>query len=341
MLWFILGVVIALNLVFTYTNGFQDSSSVSASSISSRSLGKVQAIAILIVFEFLGALLGGSAVANTINSITSWPDDPSILPVLASALIGACLWNVFTRVIKVPSSSTHALVGGILGAVCAGSGDTRFVVWGFPPNGMPTGVYKVLLSLFVSPILGFFAGYIVQKILLFALSRATWRINKILKRLHYVTIALLSFGHGANDTQKSMGVILLALSAVGLPKHSDIPVWVRLMAGAAMVIGVAAMVPGIIRKVGAIYRLRPVHSFASQLSSAATIISGSILGGPVAASQVIASSVMGVGTADRIKGVHWIVAKDMLMAWFLTIPCAGALSGAIYLLALRYVPLDK
>lgn len=339
MLWFVLGMVIAINLVFTYTNGFQDSSSVSASAISSRSLGRVQAIAILITFEFLGALLGGSAVANTINSITSWPDGPSILPILASALTGACVWNLFTRAIKVPSSSTHALVGGILGAVFAGSGDARYVVWGYPPVGAPTGVYKILLSLFISPILGFFAGYLVQKFLLALLARASWKVNKILKRLHYVTIALVAFGHGANDTQKSMGVILLGLSAVGLPKHSAIPIWVRLLVGSAMVLGVAAMVPGIIRKVGAIYRLRPVHSFASQLSSAATIITGSLLGGPVAASQVIASSVLGVGTADRIKGVHWIVAKDMLMAWFLTIPCAGLLSGVIYILVFRHLSL--
>lgn len=341
MLWFVLGVVIALNLAFTYTNGFQDSSSVSATAVSSRSLGKIQAIAILIVFEFLGALLGGSAVANTINSITSWPDGPSILPIVASALVGGGAWNLFTRAIKVPSSSTHALVGGILGAVCAGSGDARFVVWGYPPAGAPTGVYKVLLSLFLSPLLGFIAGYLVQKILSIVLARASWKANKVLKRLHYLTIALVAFGHGANDTQKSMGIILLALSAVGLPKHSEIPMWVRILVGGAMVLGVAAMVPGIIKRVGAIYRLRPMHSLASQLSSAATIISGSLLGGPVAASQVIASSVMGVGTADRIKGVHWIVAKDMLMAWFFTIPAAAALSGTLYLLAFSHVSLSR
>lgn len=324
--------VLLLCLTFTYTNGFQDGSSVAASAIGSRALTPMQTACLVCTFEFLGALLGGSAVADAIHSITSWPARPDLLPVLASGLAAAVLWNFITKLLKVPSSSTHALVGGILGAVYAASGDTRYIVWG-APNAIvnSTGVWKVVLSLFISPLLGFIGGSIVLILSIFVLMRATTRVNHRLKQLQWITTAAMAFGHGANDTQKAMGIITLALAAAGLSDDHGIPLWVRVITGLVMAFGVASMVPGIVRRVGSgIYNLRPLHGLVTQIASAGILVTGSATGGPVSATQVISSCVMGVGFAARRKGVHWLVANQMFMAWFLTIPCAALVACLIH-----------
>jgi inorganic phosphate transporter, PiT family len=329
----VLVAVILLALTFTYTNGFQDGSSVCATAIGCRALSPLQAIALVCAFEFLGALLGGSSVAYTIQSITDWQAGTAMVSILASGLIAAVTWNYVTRLLKLPSSSTHALVGGILGAIFAATGDTRHIVWGTVPDLFhATGVAKIALSLFVSPVVGFAAGFILLQIANFCLRGATTHVNKPIKQIQWLTVALLAFGHGANDTQKAMGVIVLALNSLGyFGPHGEIPLWARLVTGAAMAVGVASLVPGIVRRVGSgIYRLRPLHGLATQVSSAGILMVASLTGGPVSATQVISSSVMGVGTADRIKGVHWLVAKDMLLAWFLTIPCSAAVAALIY-----------
>lgn len=339
--YFELTVIILLGCTFSYTNGFQDGSSVSAGPIASRSLTPVQAVLLTALFEYLGALLGGSSVANSISGITSFPRGYSFLPVLAVALVSAISWNFFTRLIKVPSSSTHALVGGLIGALYGTSGDFRYVIfgdWGYLIHA--SGVVKVLITLFMSPLIGFFAGWFCLKLLLLLLSGATARMHKVLRRLQWLVVPILAFGHGANDTQKVMGLLVLALacspdngyatSCFTAGHISSIPLWVRLLVGFAMVSGVVAMAPGIVKRVGSgIYKQRGVHSFVSELASAVVVSVGSATGGPVSASQVIASTVMGVGYAARRKGVHWLVAREMFMAWFLTIPCSGLLAYTI------------
>lgn len=328
-----LALVIILSLVYTYTNGFQDGSSVAASAIACRALTKFQAIALVTLFEILGALFGGSAVANTIGAITSWPAKPSLLPVLATGLFAAISWNYITRLLKVPSSSTHALVGGIIGAVVASSGSWKYIVWGTPDHLIhPTGVWKVVLSLFLSPLIGFTAGYCLFLLSVMVLLKASTRVNVVLKKAQWMLVAALAFGHGANDTQKAMGVVVLALNASSVSHDGSVPIWVRIIIGIAMGCGIVSLVPGIVRRVGNIYRMRPIHGFVTELASAAVVVTGSAVGGPVSASQVIASTVMGVGTAQRRKGVHWLIARDMVMAWFLTIPCSGLLAGAISLI---------
>jgi PiT family inorganic phosphate transporter len=331
--------VIFLSLLFTYTNGFQDGSSVAAGAISCRAMSKLHVIVLCAICEFSGAMLGGSAVAKSIGALTSWPDDMSILPVLASALFAAILWNYITKIIKVPSSSTHALVGGILGALYAGGHSFKYVIWGDPGYLIhPTGVYKVVISLFASPVLGFAAGYLFYKIVMFALSRATTRVNKPLRGLQWITVALLAFGHGANDTQKAMGIVLLALSAVTHGGITEIPLWVRIISGLAMACGIASLVPGIVKRVGGgIYKMRPLHGFVTEASSAIIVMVGSATGGPVSASQVIASTVMGVGTAERKKGVHWLIARDMIVAWMITIPFSGLLAYIVFELLFRFM----
>jgi PiT family inorganic phosphate transporter len=324
--------VIFLSLLFTYTNGFQDGSSVAASAIACRAMSKLQAVVLCATCEFLGAMLGGSAVSKSIAALTSWPDDLTILPILSSALLAAILWNYITKLIKVPSSSTHALVGGILGALVAAGHGFKYVIWGDLGYLIhPTGVYKVVISLFASPLLGFLAGYGLYYLMMLLLAKATTRVNKPLRWLQWITVSLLAFGHGANDTQKAMGIVVLALGAVTSGAITDIPLWVRVISGCAMSVGITSVVPGIIKRVGGgIYKLRPLHGFTTQAASAIIVLAGSATGGPVSASQVIASTVIGVGSAERRKGVHWLIARDMVVAWMITIPSAGVLGGILY-----------
>jgi PiT family inorganic phosphate transporter len=323
--------VVALGLGFTYTNGFQDGSSVAAGAISSRALTRTQAVILVAVFEFLGAMFGGSAVAGTISGITSWPAEPSLLPVLASALAGAILWNLVTKVLGVPSSSTHALVGGVLGGVLAASGGFHYIIWGSPNFVVnANGFWRVMLSLILSPLCGFAIGYILLMFAVVVLRRASSELNSALKRWQFVAVPMLAFGHGANDSQKTMGIIVLSLYAAGLGARHEVPLWVRTITAFALVLGVISLVPKIVQRVGGIYKMRPLHGLVVEASSALIVLGASATGGPLAASQVIASTVMGVGTADRRKGVHWIIAKEMVRAWFLTIPCSAALAWILF-----------
>mgnify|MGYP000358184530 CR=1 FL=1 len=324
--------------VFAYTNGFQDGSSVAASPIASRSLRLWQGVLLTAVFEFLGAVFGGSQVASAIAGITNYPRGEAFLSVLGCGLLAAVGWNFLTRLLRVPSSSTHALVGGLIGAIFASTGNFEYIVWGEVSWLHATGVCKVIATLFLSPLIGFTAGYFTLHLLQFLLSRATVRVNNALKAAQWFVLPVLAFGHGANDSQKIMGVVVLALSAASMSGHQNpfnssdsIPLWVRISIGACLTLGVVAMAPGILKRVGfGIFKQRPVHGFVSELASAVVVLVGSLTGGPVAASQVIASTVMGVGYANRRKGVHWLVATEMARAWLLTIPLSAMFAFTLF-----------
>lgn len=328
--------VIILALVFTYTNGFQDGSSVAASGIASLSMSPRQAILLVAFFEFLGAIAGGTAVAHTIRSIAAWPHNGSLLPVLMSALVAAISWNYLTRFFGIPSSSTHALVGGIVGALCS-AGGAGSIIWGEPHQlWNATGVSKVICSLLLSPLVGFVSGYLFLSMLTFLLRRATMKVRPIIQKSQWLAVSVLAFGHGANDPAKSVGVIVLALSAGGVAYLTVVPFYIKVLTGIAMVLGVVSFAHAIVRRVGTgIYKLRPLHALCAEMSSAAVVFGNSLLGGPVSASQVIASSIMGVGAGARFKGVQWLVAKDMLLAWLLTIPCSALLAAGLHSLFLQ------
>ena len=330
-------IVLVLCLVFTYTNGFQDGSSVTACGIASRAMSPLQAVYLVATFELLGALFGGSAVASTIQSITNWPEQPDLLPVLASGLISAIFWNFATRRMRIPSSSTHALVGGVVGALYAAAG-SQFIVIGRPDIFHPTGVWKVIITLFASPVVGFLAGYVLLKVANVLLLRATRKVNKPIKSLQWLTTAVLAFGHGSNDPQKSMGIIMLCLHSAGIEEGGSIPFYVRLATGLTIALGVIGLAPGIVKRVGSgIYRMKNLDGFVSELSSGGVVLVGSLTGGPVSASQVISSTVMGVGAANRAKGVQWLAAKELLVAWFMTIPCSAMLAYSVHGLFLRHL----
>lgn len=335
----LVGIVVVLSLWFTYTNGLQDGSSVTAGLIVCRVLSPVRAVILVASCELAGAIFGGSAVASTVRSITSFPEKENFLSVLAAGLTAAIGWNYLTKVLRMPSSSTHALMGGFLGSLIASSG-TRFLVWGHFDLFHPTGFAKILVSLFASPVVGFVVGYFMLNVILLMLAKATTAVNKWLKLSQTLTVGLLAFGHGANDPQKTMGIILIALHSAGYYQGDDIPFWVRLATGVSIAVGVLSLAPGIVKRVGTgIYKLKVLHGFVTEAAAGAIVVLSSASGCPVSTSQVISSTVMGVGTGEHFKDVRWLVARDILISWFLTIPCAGLFAYVIYMFPFRYLDL--
>lgn len=325
-------------LVFDYTNGFHDAANVVATVIASRAMSPAQAVALVAVFEFLGPLLGGTAVANTIGGFINLGDVPVVLSlgVLVAGLLGAICWNLLTWWWGIPSSSSHALVGGLVGAVVLAVG-VDHVQWGFGElaQGRLTGVTKVLLALVLSPVLGFVVGYLLHRLLSLIFRAARPVLNRYLRLAQYVTTAGLAFSHGANDAQKSMGILTLVLVLGGFIPKFEVPFWVMLACAMAMTAGILSGGWRIVRTLGfAVYKVRPLHALDSQLTSAAVIFSASLAGAPVSTSHVVASSIMGIGASERPRSVRLGKAGEIAATWLITLP-ASAAAGAVLLLGLR------
>lgn len=313
--------LIALAILFDFLNGVHDSSNIVATMISSRAIQPRTALIMTALAEFSGPFIFGVAVANTIGQeIVS--SKHLNMEVIISALAAAIVWNILTWVLGIPSSSSHALIGGIIGAVAIGAGWQEIQL---------AGVLKVVLTLFISPIVGFIAGIIMANIV-YALSwKATPRINGLFKRLQVVTSFGLALSHGTNDAQKTMGVITLGLLISGVQKEFVVPFWVILVCALAIALGTSVGGWQLIRTLGSkFYKIRPIHGFTAQISSAAVILAASLIGGPVSTTQVVSTSIMGVGAAERMSKVRWGVAGDIVTAWFLTIPLTGLLAAGIY-----------
>ncbi|MBI4732217.1 MAG: inorganic phosphate transporter [Chloroflexi bacterium] len=321
--------VIVLALGFDFLNGIHDSSNVVATMISSRALSPRVALGMTAVAEFSGPLIFGVAVANTIGHEFVAAEAISTQVILA-ALVSAILWNLFTWYLGFPSSSSHALIGGLVGAVVVGAG--------WKAIQLP-GIEKILIALFTSPIIGFIFGYIILKLILFLSWNATPRINGIFKRSQVVTALALALSHGANDAQKTMGIITLALLTGGYLQTFVVPLWVILLSGSMIALGTSVGGWRLIRTLGAkFYKIRPIDGFASQLASAAVILGASIAGGPVSTTQVVSSAIMGVGAAERLNKVRWGVAKEIAMAWLLTIPATALLAAGAYWIIIQFIP---
>lgn len=323
-------------LVFDYTNGFHDAANIVATVIASRAMTPAQAVIVVGVFEFLGPLLGGTAVANTVGKFVTLD---GVLPVLSLSvllcgLIGAIVWNLGTWYFGIPSSSSHALVGGLMGAVVVGVG-VDHVAWGFSEllSGRLTGIVKVLAALILSPLIGFWVGYALHRLLTALLRAATPAANRHLRFAQFFTAAGLAFSHGANDAQKSMGILTLVLLLGGFIPSFEVPFWVMLACATAMTLGILTGGWRIVRTLGfAIYRVRPIHALGSQLTSALVILSASLGGAPVSTTHIVATSIMGIGAAERPRAVRWAKAKDIATTWIITIP--GAALVAIQAFAL-------
>ncbi len=333
----LLAVVIVV--LFDYTNGFHDAANIVATVIASRAMAPAQAVLVIGAFEFLGPLLGGTAVANTIASFVDLRDLPRVmsLTVLVSGLAGAIVWNLVTWWKGIPSSSSHALVGGLVGAVLLAVGGDH-VVWGFTElatNGHLTGVTKVLLALLLSPLAGFLAGFALHRLFRLLFRAARPRINGPLRWSQYVTAAGLAFAHGANDAQKSMGILTLALLLGGHIASFQVPFWVMLACAAALTLGILSGGWRIVRTLGfAIYKVRPLHALDSQLTSASVIFSASLLGAPVSTTHVVASSIMGIGASERPREVRWGKAREIATTWLVTIPASACVGAVVYALIL-------
>ena len=324
----ILIVVILLSLCFDFLNGVHDSSNIVATMISSRAFSPRVALGTIAVAEFAGPFIFGVAVANTIGHEIVDPKTITIEVVLA-ALVSAILWNLLTWFLGFPSSSSHALVGGIIGAVTVGAGWQAIEM---------QGLWKILIPLFTSPLIGFVVGFLLLKLIIAMSWDATPRINSVFKHSQIVTGVALALSHGTNDSQKTMGVITLALVTTGYLKVFAVPIWVIVMCASMIALGTATGGWRLIRTLGGkIFKIRPVDGFTSQVTSAAVIIGASLIGGPVSTTQVVSSSIIGVGTAERANKVRWGVAQEIVTAWVLTVPASALVAAIVYWILMRFI----
>ena len=314
--------ILVLAVAFDYTNGFHDTANAVATVIGTRVLRPSVAIAMSAVLNFVGAMVGTS-VAKTISKGIVDPHAVT-LPVVAAALVAALIWNLFTWALSIPSSSSHALIGGILGAGVAAAGLGAVA---------PTVGKHVILPLVLSPPAGLLAGFLVMGLIFWLFRRVELgAVQALFSRLQVLSAAWMSFSHGLGDAQKTMGVITLALVAAGWQHTFVVPLWVKVVAALAMGLGTAGGGYRIIKTVGMrLIRMQPVHGFAAE-TAAGLIISGMArFGHPVSTTHVIASSITGVGAARRLTSVRWTVLRDILWAMVLTIPASGLIAAGIYL----------
>ena len=318
-------ILFGLALVFGFFNGFSDSKVIVATIISSRVLSPRWALFLTAVAEFCGATifgLGVAAVARTIGTGLILPGAIG-MDTLIAALGGSIIWSVVTWLFGIPSSSSHTLVGGLIGAAWVHSGLDVIQI---------AGLVKILLVLFLSPLIGLVVAYVFTKLVFFLSRNASMRINSFFKNIQIFTGIALAFSHGANDPQKPMGIIALGLLIAGVTSNFEIPIYAVLAVAAVYALGDVTGGSRLIKTVGSkFYKIRPVHGFCSQVSSALVVFGAALIGGPVSSTQVISSAVLGAGSAQRVNMVRWGVAGEMLVTWLLTIPVTGLISGGILL----------
>ncbi len=315
--------VLGLALAFDYINGFHDTANAIATSVSTRALKPQYAIVMSAIANFAGAFTG-TAVANTVGTglISSQVESQTVV---AAALLGAIVWNLVTWRLGIPSSSSHALIGGLLGAAAAAAGTGAWNVGGI--------VGKVLIPLVSSPVAGFLIGLGLMVVIFNVFRRARPRVmNDTFRRLQVVSAAFMAFSHGSNDAQKTMGVMTLALVTAGVLPQFKVPLPVIVAAASAISLGTAAGGWRIIRTMGTrVVKLDPVHGFAAETTAASVIVVASHFGMPVSTTHVISSAILGVGSSDRFNSVRWSVARGIGIAWVLTIPAAAVVSALSFL----------
>ena len=319
---FMLLLVVFLALVFDFINGFHDTANAIATTVSTRAIEPRTAIIMSAVLNFCGSLIS-TCVAKTIGGDIVKSASMVNANVIVAALIAAIIWNLITWWYGIPSSSSHALIGGLVGAVAAASGFEALNA---------KGIETIVLSLVISPIIALTTGYILMVVLLWIFGRlAPNTLNHGFKKMQLVSAAAMAFSHGSNDAQKAMGIITLALVSGGLIDTFEVPTWVKLACAASMACGTAAGGKKIIKTMGTnIFRMVPMSGFSADLSSAVVISLATFFHLPVSTTHVVSGSIMGVGSAKRITAVRWMVAQNMLMAWVLTIPLSAAVGVLMY-----------
>jgi PiT family inorganic phosphate transporter len=314
-------ILFILAAVFSFFNGFHDSSNIVATIISSRAMSPRKALLLTAFSELAGAVffgLGAAAVAQMIGK--NLVDSNAIrIETLIAALIGAIVWSIVTWLAGIPSSSSHTLIGGLIGATWVHAGLSAIE---------PAGLIGVLLALFLSPLIGLVIGYLFTRLVFFMARNAHPRINLFFNRAQIFTGMALGFSHGANDPQKTMGIMALGLMLANYSPRFEIPWFVILIAAGASALGTGIGGWRLIRTVGSqFYRIRPVHGFCTQVSSALVIFGSALIGMPVSTTQVISSAVLGAGSAERVNMVRWGVVKQIAIAWLVTIPVTALISA--------------
>ncbi|SHE69116.1 inorganic phosphate transporter [Clostridium fallax] len=322
--------IILLVILFDFINGFHDTATAVATSISTRALTPKMAIIICAVFNFLGAF-SGTAVAKTVgDNIVSH----TLIPqwVIATVLVASIIWNLITWYFAIPSSSSHALIGALVGGGIAYNWSVHVVNWNNLFN-------EVILWLFLSPLIGFIVGYIFMVILNWILRPfRPSNVNKAFLKLQIFSAAFMAFNHGGNDAQKSMGIIVMTLLSGGFITEFHVPIWVIFCCATAMAIGTSIGGKKIIRTMGSgIAKLTPVNGFAAQTGAAGVICLASFFHAPVSTTHIISTTILGVGASKNLKSVKWGVAKSIVWAWVLTIPITALISAGMVIILKLFI----
>lgn len=314
---------IIIALIFDFINGFHDSANSIATIVATNVLSPRNAVLLATFWNFFGAFVFSVAVATTVGKGIIDPKIVNIYVVIA-ALIGAILWNIITWIFGIPSSSSHALIGGLIGAGIFSSGVNSILF---------SGLTKVLLFIFIAPLLGFIGACIFSILLMWSFKKSDPnRINGYFRKLQIVSSSFYSLGHGMNDAQKTMGVIALLLFSAGIISSFYIPKWVIIASYSAIALGTFFGGWRIVKTMGInITKLTPFHGFAAETSGALVLLITSVFGIPVSTTHVISGSIFGVGSVKRNSGVRWQIARRILIAWVLTIPVSAVIAGLSYL----------
>ncbi|CAM3297787.1 inorganic phosphate transporter [Kibdelosporangium persicum] len=319
-------VVIVLALVFDFTNGFHDAANAIAPAVSTRALSLRAALALAAVMNLIGALLGTGVAVTVAAGVISTPGPDDGLQVVIAAMVGAIVWNVTTWYFGLPSSSSHALIGGLVGAALASATSVRW-------DGV---LEKVVLPMIISPLVGFGLGYLLMTTIMWLFRKANaHRVGRAMRRAQIASAASLALGHGLQDAQKSMGVIVLALVISGNQTGYHVPLWVILVCAVALAAGTYSGGMRIMRTLGRrIFHLTPPHGFAAELSASSVLyLTAFVFHAPISTTHVITSAVLGVGATHRRSAVRWAVAGDIVKGWVLTFPGSAGIAAAAYLLA--------
>ena len=316
-------VIVVVALVFDYTNGFHDAANAIAVAVSTKALTPRTALALAAVMNLIGALISTKVAATVGSGIIDPPTGPGGLQVVFAALIGAISWNLITWYFGLPSSSSHALIGGLVGAALAAS---ESVQW--------SGILdKVVIPMVLSPLIGFGLGYLFMLAILWAfLRRNAHKTERGFRRAQILSSASMAFGHGTQDAQKTMGIITLALVTAGEIDSFDVPLWVIVASALAISLGTYSGGFRIIRTLGRrVIQLTPAGGFAAQtVASGVMIATATVFAVPVSTTHITTTSIMGVGSTRRLSAVRWGIAGNIVLAWIVTLPAAGAVAAVAY-----------
>lgn len=317
-----LAAIVLVALIFDFTNGAHDSANAIATIVSTKVLSPRTAVLMAAILNLLGAFLGTEVAMTIGGGIVNSDLIRGSQAIVLAALLGAIFWNLLTWYLGLPSSSSHALIGGLIGAAVAYKG--------WAALNLGSIVKKIILPLFFSPLAGFVGGYLLMVALIWSLTRVHPRkINKTFKKLQIISSAFMATSHGLNDAQKTMGIITLALVIFHQIPHFAVPFWVKLSCALVMGLGTATGGWKIVKTMGhKIFKMEPLHGFAAETAAALVITGASSMGAPISTTHTISASVIGVGASKRLSAVRWGVAQNMILAWIMTIPAAATV-GAI------------